>query len=80
MVESTAAELLERALSLPREDRLALGKELVRSVVRDDEQQWADAWLEELDDRAEAAERGDDEPPESWEDIEARFLAELRSR
>jgi trehalose-6-phosphate synthase len=80
MVESTAAELLERALSLPREDRLALGKELVRSVVRDDEQQWADAWLEELDDRAEAAERGEDEPPESWEDIEARFLAELRSR
>jgi putative addiction module component (TIGR02574 family) len=79
MAESTAAELLERALSLPTEDRLALGKELLKSVDRQDEQQWADAWLAELDRRAESAERGD-EPLESWEDVEARILADLHSK
>ena len=79
MDESTAAELLERALSLPAQDRLALGKELLRSVVGQAEQQWTDAWLEELDRRAGAVERGD-EPGEGWEDVEARYLADLRNR
>lgn len=79
MAESTAAELLERALSLPTEDRLALGKELLKSIDRQDEQKWADAWLQEVERRAEAAERGD-EPLESWEDVEARIVADLHSK
>ncbi|MBI2895981.1 MAG: addiction module protein [Deltaproteobacteria bacterium] len=79
MHHANAAELLERALSLPVEDRLAPATEILNSVEGPEDDEWTEAWLKELDRRAAAAERGE-EALEDWETVEARILADLSGK
>jgi putative addiction module component (TIGR02574 family) len=79
MGQSNAAELLQRALELPAEDRLALATELLNSVEGPEDQDWNAAWGQELDRRSAAVERGE-EPLESWESVEASIRADLPLR
>ena len=79
MARAGASELLEQALSLPTEERLALATELLNSVEGREDQEWGEAWVKELDRRAAAVERGE-EALEDWASVEARILADLRGR
>ena len=51
MAQATPAELLEHALQLPDDDRLALATELLDSVEGPQDPEWAEAWAAELDRR-----------------------------
>jgi putative addiction module component (TIGR02574 family) len=79
MAQSNAAELLQQALGLPAEDRLALATELLNSVEGAEDEEWSQAWLRELDRRAAAVERGE-ETLEDWAAVEARIRAELSGK
>jgi putative addiction module component (TIGR02574 family) len=79
MGQSNAADLLQRALELPADDRLALATELLNSVEGPEDEDWNQAWAHELDRRSAAAERGE-EPLESWDSVEARIRADLPRR
>jgi putative addiction module component (TIGR02574 family) len=48
MIDTDAAELLERALALPVHTRLALADELLDSVEGAPDPEWTKAWAEEL--------------------------------
>lgn len=78
MSETTARDLLARALNLPPSERLDLVTELLKSVEGPEEEVWSGAWLTELDKRMGDAERdGDDE---DWNAVRARVSRELRTR
>jgi putative addiction module component (TIGR02574 family) len=79
MGRSNAAELLQRALELPADDRLAMATELLNSVEGPEDEDWSEAWAQELDRRSAAVDKGE-EPLESWESVEARIRAELPRR
>ena len=79
MSQSNAAELLQRALGLPAEDRLALATELLNNVEEPEDDEWSDAWARELDRRSAAVERGE-ETLEDWPSVEARIRAELSEK
>jgi putative addiction module component (TIGR02574 family) len=79
MAESNIPELLRRALELPAEDRLALATELLNSVEGPEDEDWSDAWAEELGRRLAEVERGEVKL-EPWETVKARILADLQSR
>ena len=76
MVKTSVAELLRLALALPAGDRLALATELLNSVEGAEDQDWSEAWVQELDRRAAAVDRGE-EPLESWETVETNIRARL---
>jgi putative addiction module component (TIGR02574 family) len=76
MGQSNAADLLQRALDLPADDRLALATELLNSVEGPEDDDWNQAWAQELDRRSAAVERGE-EPLESWDSVAARIRADL---
>ena len=71
-----ARKLLEDALGLPENERLELASEIIASVDGPRDADWEDAWLAELDRRAEAAKaRG--ETASEWTDVGARILKRL---
>lgn len=79
MTQPNTNDLLEKALKLPADERLALATELLKSVEGPEDTEWSEAWLAEVDRRAAAVERGE-EPLESWESVEARIAGELQGR
>jgi putative addiction module component (TIGR02574 family) len=73
----TKAELHEKALELPVEDRMALAEALWASVEREPEQPPLPAWQREVLDRRLAAEEEDPEAGSSWPEVKRRILATL---
>lgn len=73
----TALNLLDDALHLPTEERLALATALLDSVEQPVDPGWEDAWVDELTRRAKAADarqvRG-----EPWESVRDQIRAQLR--
>ena len=79
MSEHPRPAILEEALRLPPEDRLALATELLNSVEGDADPEWDTAWLAELDRRAKDA-GANPAALEEWSEVRARILADLRSK
>jgi putative addiction module component (TIGR02574 family) len=72
----SARKLLEDALSLPEDERLALASEIIASVDGPRDTDLEQAWLAELDRRVDAAKaRG--EIASDWSDVRARILKQL---
>ena len=73
----TALTLLDDALNLPLEERRALATALMDSVDHPVDPGWEDAWADELERRARAADarevRG-----ESWESVRDQIRTSLR--
>jgi putative addiction module component (TIGR02574 family) len=78
MSDRPRPRIVEEALRLPADERLALATELLNSVEGADED-WDAAWLTELDGRAEEATK-DPSSLEDWATVKARLLDELRSK
>ncbi len=70
---STARDLVNRALDLPEDERLALASELIDSVEGPADPDWERAWLEELE-RRRLSGAGDAKP---WSEVRARILRRL---
>ena len=79
MAQGNTAELLERALKLPPEDRLALATELLNSVEGGEDEEWTTTWTDELDRRAAAAERGET-ALHDWRDVSDEIRTELQRK
>ena len=77
MSDRPRPRIVEEALLLPADERLALATELLNSV-EDADEDWDAAWLTELDRRAEEATK-DPSSLEDWSTVKTRLLAELRS-
>jgi putative addiction module component (TIGR02574 family) len=79
MSEHPPPGILADALRLPAQERLALAAELIDSVEGTDDPEWGQAWLAELDRRAQEVSR-DPSKLEDWALVRARILSELQSR
>lgn len=79
MAAPNAAEVLQQALELPTEDRLALATELLNSVEGPEDEDWAQCWDEELQRRLGEVDRGEVQPV-PWDEAKARILTSLRHR
>jgi putative addiction module component (TIGR02574 family) len=74
-----AAALLEQALNLPEEDRVAIAARLLESI-EDSEQEDVDAaWAEEIDRRCEALDRGE-AVTSDWNEFRARIERDVFHR
>ena len=80
MIMSAASrKLLDQALNLPEEERLALATDLIASVDGPPDADWDEAWSAELERRvAAAAKRGT--PAPEWREVRARILARLSAK
>jgi putative addiction module component (TIGR02574 family) len=79
MSEHPRPGILEEALRLPADERLALATELLNSVEGSGDSEWDAAWLAEVDRRAQ--ETADDPTSlEDWASVRSRLLGELRSK
>jgi putative addiction module component (TIGR02574 family) len=74
MAQATPAELLERALELPEDERLALATELLESVEGPEDPEWAAAWAAELDRRVRDIDEGRARAV-PWAEVKARLEA-----
>ncbi|MBI3207019.1 MAG: addiction module protein [Myxococcales bacterium] len=79
MAQPNANELLERALQLPADERLALATELLDSVEGREDPAWSAAWAAELDRRVKALDNGSAKPI-PWEQVKADLQARLRAK
>jgi putative addiction module component (TIGR02574 family) len=79
MAQATPAELLQQALELPTDDRLALAAELLESVEGPEDPEWAEAWAAELDRRVKELDAGR-VTGIPWEQVKSDMLGRLRSR
>lgn len=79
MAQSSTGELLERALQLPADERLALANELLDSVEGPDDAEWTAAWAAELNRRVKGLEDGTAKTI-PWEQVRAELQERLRSR
>jgi putative addiction module component (TIGR02574 family) len=79
MSDRPRPRIVEEALRLPADERLALATALLNSVEGADDDNWDQAWLAELDRRAEEATK-DPSSLEDWATVKARLLSELRSK
>ena len=79
MAQSDANDLLQRALQLPANERLALASELLESVEGPENSEWAAAWAAELDRRVKELENGTAKTI-PWEQVKAEIQARLRAR
>ena len=79
MSEIDTTDLLEQALKLPPQARLALADELLDSVEGPEDPEWTAAWAAELERRVKQLENGEAKAV-PWEEARARILAKLRSR
>lgn len=76
MSQASHAALLEGALKLPPDDRLALATELLHSVEGPDDPEWAQAWSAEIARRIQELDEGKVETipwPELRAQLRARF-------
>jgi putative addiction module component (TIGR02574 family) len=79
MAQSNAGELLQRALQLPADERLALASELLESVEGPENSEWAAAWAAELDRRVRELESGTAKTI-PWGQVKTEIQARLRAR
>ena len=79
MAQATPAELLQRALELPADERLALASELLESVEGPEDPEWAAAWAAELDRRVKELDAGI-VTGIPWEQVKSEILERLRSK
>jgi putative addiction module component (TIGR02574 family) len=79
MAQATPAELLEHALQLPADDRLALATELLESVEGPEDPEWAAAWATEIDRRVRELDEGKVKTI-PWSEVKAKLEQRLRSR
>jgi putative addiction module component (TIGR02574 family) len=79
MSEHPRPGILEEALRLPADERLALATELLNSVEGSGDSEWDAAWLAELDRRAQET-ANDPTSLEDWATVRSRLLGELRSK
>jgi putative addiction module component (TIGR02574 family) len=79
MAQASASELLQRALQLPADDRLALATEILESVEGPEDPQWAAAWATELDRRVRELDAGTAKTI-PWEQVRSEILGRLRSK
>jgi putative addiction module component (TIGR02574 family) len=79
MAQATPAELLQDALKLPIDDRLALATELLESVEGPEDPEWAEAWAAELDRRVQELDEGRVEGI-PWSEVKAKLEARLRTK
>jgi putative addiction module component (TIGR02574 family) len=79
MSASNIEQLLQQALDLPAEDRLAVAKELLNSVEGREDPEWAEAWSAELKKRLHDVETGAVQTV-PWADVKARVLASLQQK
>ena len=79
MAQASASELLQRALQLPADDRLALATEILESVEGLEDPQWAAAWATELDRRVRELDAGTAKTI-PWEQVRSEILGRLRSK
>jgi putative addiction module component (TIGR02574 family) len=79
MAQSNANDLLQRALQLPADERLALATELLESVEGPENSNWAAAWATELDRRVRELENGT-ATTIPWEHVKAEIQARLRAK
>jgi putative addiction module component (TIGR02574 family) len=79
MAHATPAELLQQALELPVDDRLALAAELLESVEGPEDPEWAEAWAAELDRRVKELDAGT-VTGIPWDQVKSDVLGRLRSR
>ncbi|MGE0324654.1 MAG: addiction module protein [Polyangiaceae bacterium] len=79
MAQATSADLLQRALELPEDDRLALAAELLESVEGCQDPEWAKAWADELDRRVREADEGRAQAA-SWAAVKSKLEARYRAK
>lgn len=79
MAQATTAELLQHALQLPEDDRLALATELLESVEGPENPEWAAAWAAELDRREREIDEGRVKPV-PWAEVKAKLEARYRRK
>jgi putative addiction module component (TIGR02574 family) len=79
MAQATSAELLQYALQLPPDDRLALATELLESIEGPEDLEWTETWAAELDRRVREVDEGRDRGV-PWSEVKARMEARLRAR
>jgi len=79
MAQATPAELLQHALQLPADDRLALAAELLESVEGPEDPKWAEAWAAELDRRVRDLDEGRVQGV-PWSEVRAKMEARLRAK
>ena len=79
MARATSAELLQHALQLPADDRLALATELLESVEGPEDPEWTAAWAAEIDRRVRELDAGTVKTI-PWSQVKSEILERLRSR
>lgn len=79
MAASNVAQVLQQALDLPTEDRLAVATELLNSVEGPEDPEWAEAWSKELQKRLREVESGAVKTV-PWADVKARVAASLQQK
>ena len=79
MTQASPAELLQRALQLPADDRLALATEILESVEGPEDPKWAAAWATELDRRVRELDAGTVKAI-PWEQVKSEMFERLRSK
>lgn len=79
MAQATPAELLQHALQLPEDDRLALATELLESVEGPEDPEWAAAWAAELDRRVQELDEGRAKTV-PWAEVKAKLEARYRAK
>jgi len=68
--------LTHEALALSEADRLSLAAELINSVEGPDDEDWTQAWADELKRRGQAADQREDRGS-PWPDVRERLLERL---
>ncbi len=79
MANASTATLLEDALKLPPQDRLALAAELLDSVEGRDDAEWSRAWSEEIARRIREIDAGE-VIPIPWAEVRAQLRARFASK
>jgi putative addiction module component (TIGR02574 family) len=72
-------KIIEEALALPEQDRLAVASELIDSVEGPEDPEWAAAWSAELDRRVAVADRSGDRG-RPWAEVRSELLERLARR
>ena len=79
MTPASPAELLQCALRLPADDRIALATEILDSVEGPEDPKWAAAWAAELGRRVNELDAGTVKTI-PWEQVKSETLQRLRSK
>ena len=74
-----ARKLLDQALGLPDDERVAMASAPLESVEGDVDPGWEEAWVKEVQ-RREAKARASGEPLAEWSEVRERILRRLATR